>query len=299
MKDIPLATTIGEAFSGVSRPRKIKQLEGIMSDISFNLTSLKRKINYFYLSEEVKMKLPELTYEEVNEAIAYNPDTGDFIWKKDVSNNVKAGSVAGSLKNCRHRSTGQIKSYLYIRYEGREMVASRVALLLSNGEWPAQSVQFVDGNTTNLKISNLKLSKFKSAVVSVDGRRSYKMSKDAQRHYGLKRYYGISVADYAEMYRSQDGKCSICHQPELGKDRHGNIRVLAVDHCHKTGKIRELLCYACNSMLGQARDNKQTLLAAIAYLDKHEASDNLGNPSPQTGLADVCTDYGDNPCAER
>lgn len=215
------------------------------------------------------MKQEELTLTELSRVLSYNPETGVFVWEKDVSNNVKKGSVAGTFKNCRHRTTGQIKSYLYIRYDGREMVGSRVAWLLSYGEWPSQSVQFVDGDTANLRLNNLRLSKFKSAVVSTDGRRNYKMSKEAQRHYGLKRYYGISVADYAEMFRKQDGKCAICHQPEIGKDRHGNIRVLAVDHCHKTGAVRELLCYACNSMLGQAKDNIDVLLAGAEYIKKH------------------------------
>ncbi len=217
------------------------------------------------------MKQEELTLEELNSVLSYDPETGVFVWKKDVSNNVKKGSVAGTFKNCRHRTTDQIKSYLYVRYDGREMVGSRVAWLLSYGEWPVQSVQFIDGDTTNLRLNNLKLSKFKSVVVKSEGRRNYKMSKDAQRHYGLKRYYGISVADYAEMFRKQDGKCAICHKPEIGKDRHGNIRVLAVDHCHATGAVRELLCYACNSMLGQAKDNIDVLLAGAEYLKKHSA----------------------------
>ena len=73
----------------------------------------------------------------------------------------------------------------------------------------------------------------------------------------------------AEMFRKQDGKCSICHQPETSKDKQGNVRVLAVDHCHATGAVRELLCYACNSMLGQAKDNVDVLLAGAEYLKKH------------------------------
>ena len=82
------------------------------------------------------MKLPELKYEDISEAIAYNPQTGEFTWKLDVSKNVKKGSVAGSFKNCRHRTTGQIKSYLYIRYKDREMVGSRVAWMLQTQSWP-------------------------------------------------------------------------------------------------------------------------------------------------------------------
>lgn len=221
------------------------------------------------------MKQAELTFDEVNEAIAYDPVTGIFMWKLDASKNVKKDTVAGTFKNCRHRTTGQIKSYLYIRYKDREMVGSRVAWLLHYGEWPesGRSVMFVDGDSKNLKILNLKLSEPTTKVIKKGGRVVRKISREKQRDYSLKRYYGISHSDYMAMFLRQEGKCAICRNPEAEKDRHGNIRVLAVDHCHETGVVRELLCYACNSMLGQARDNKQTLLAAVAYLDRHSANE--------------------------
>jgi hypothetical protein len=217
------------------------------------------------------MKQQELSHNEVSEAIAYDPETGSFIWKLDASKNVKKGMVAGTFKNCRHRTTGQIKSYLYIRYKDREMVASRVAWMLHYGVWPDRSVMFVDGVTTNLKISNLRLSDETTTIKKSDGRTVKRISREKQRHYSLKRYYGLSLNDYAEMYRVQDGKCGICKLPEMDKDRHGNVRVLAVDHCHKTGSVRELLCYSCNSMLGQARDNIEVLLAGADYIRKHSA----------------------------
>lgn len=231
------------------------------------------------------MKLSELTFEEVKEAIAYEPETGVFVWKVDASRNVKKGSMAGTVKSCRHQTTGEIKSYLYIRYKDREMVASRIAWLLYYGSWPERSVMFVDGDTKNLRISNLKLSAFTTTVIKIDGRKSRKMSKETQRHYGLKRYYGMSVSDYAEMYRKQDGKCAICGNPENSVDKKGNVKSLAVDHCHETGAVRELLCYSCNSMLGQARDNQEILLAGVEYLKRHsinndpDAKNTDGNPA--------------------
>lgn len=215
------------------------------------------------------MVVSDLTFDELSNALSYNPDTGEFVWKIDVARNVKAGTSAGTFKTFKHKTSGQQKTYLYIRYMDREMVATRVAWFLHYRKWPEQTVQFIDGDTRNLRISNLKLSMFPSKVIKKDGRRSYKMSKEATRHYGLKRYYGLSVAEYAEMFRIQDGRCAICRQPEMGVDRYGNARPLAVDHCHDSGKVRELLCYACNSVLGQARDSTETLKAAIAYLEKH------------------------------
>lgn len=58
------------------------------------------------------------------------------------------------------------------------------------------------------------------------------------------------------------------------EDRHGNCKicnlksVLVVDHCHKKGHVRGLLCKHCNSMLGMAKDNIQTLENAIKYLEE-------------------------------
>lgn len=218
------------------------------------------------------MKLQELSHNEVSEAIAYDPETGVFIWKKDVSKSIKKGTAAGTVKGTRHRTTGQTKSYLYIRYKDREMVASRVAWMLHYGVWPDRSVMFVDGDTTNLKVSNLRLSDSTTRTIGPDGRVSSKMSRDKQRHYGLKRYYGLSLNNYAEMYRVQDGKCAICNLPETIKDRQGDVRVLSVDHCHKTGKIRQLLCNSCNHMLGEAKDSEEILLAAADYLRKHSGN---------------------------
>jgi hypothetical protein len=219
------------------------------------------------------MKLQELSNNEVFEAIDYNHETGSFTWKIDASKNVKKGMVAGSVKSARHRTTGQIKSYLYIRYKDREMVASRVAWMLHYGVWPDRSVMFADGDTTNLKISNLKLSSSTTKIIGPDGRVSSKMSREKQRQYSLKRYYGLSLNDYAEMYRLQNGVCGICKCQEVEKDRHGNVRVLAVDHCHKTGSVRELLCYSCNSMLGQAKDKIEVLLAGADYIRRHRVGE--------------------------
>ena len=219
------------------------------------------------------MKMQELSYNEVFEAIAYNPATGEFTWRLDASKNVKKGTAAGTLKNSRHRSTGQVKSYLYIRYRDQEMVGSRIAWLLHYGVWPDRSVMFVDKNTTNLKIENLKLSEFTTKKISPDGLVSRKISREKQRQYSLKRYYGLSLNDYAEMYRLQNGVCGICKCQEVERDRHGNVRVLAVDHCHKTGSVRELLCYSCNSMLGQARDKIEVLLAGADYIRRHRVGE--------------------------
>lgn len=81
-------------------------------------------------------------------------------------------------------------------------------------------------------------------------------SKDAR----LRKTYGLSLAQYEAMLRSQGGRCAVC-----GGDNGG--RTLCVDHDHKTGRVRGALCFRCNKYLvGRHRDGK-LLRAAADYLD--------------------------------
>ena len=75
------------------------------------------------------------------------------------------------------------------------------------------------------------------------------------------RRYGISVDDYDAMYNSQNGGCYICGEPDVG-------RALSIDHNHRTGKVRGLLCSNHNRALGLLNDDPDLLLKAHAYLVK-------------------------------
>ena len=78
----------------------------------------------------------------------------------------------------------------------------------------------------------------------------------------LWRDYRITPTEYGAMLAAQGGVCAICRQPPAQ-------RRLAVDHDHKTDKIRGLLCMRCNPMLGYAKDSIATLLAGVEYLKRH------------------------------
>lgn len=84
----------------------------------------------------------------------------------------------------------------------------------------------------------------------------------------LRRTYGLSLADYEQMLLSQGGVCAICGRPEQ-REMYNKPRRLAVDHNHKTGRVRGLLCAACNGRLG-ALENTEWRSAAEAYLKRHE-----------------------------
>lgn len=75
---------------------------------------------------------------------------------------------------------------------------------------------------------------------------------------------GLTPEQHAKMFKKQKGKCAICRTPPAGEWR----KSLHIDHCHKTGKIRGLLCGTCNMALGQFKDSPKLLEAAKKYLSK-------------------------------
>lgn len=68
--------------------------------------------------------------------------------------------------------------------------------------------------------------------------------------------YGLSRDRLSEL---RSGSCAIC----------GRAARMVIDHCHKTGKVRDALCQRCNSGIGAFKDNPALLRSAIEYLEKH------------------------------
>jgi hypothetical protein len=84
----------------------------------------------------------------------------------------------------------------------------------------------------------------------------------------LKRKYGVTLEWYQNKLSEQNNVCAICKQPERAIIRNKVIS-MPVDHCHKTGKARGLLCTKCNRGLGLFQDNVQFFKNAIEYLRSH------------------------------
>lgn len=97
--------------------------------------------------------------------------------------------------------------------------------------------------------------------------KEYKLTARKSR---LKRKYGITPIVYDKMFENQNGVCAICGKKETKHDRYGNIKNLQVDHNHKTGKIRGLLCFMCNAGVGMFDDCIENLRNAIHYLNPME-----------------------------
>lgn len=95
--------------------------------------------------------------------------------------------------------------------------------------------------------------------------------RESARASGLRCYFNLSVEDYENMYRAQNGVCAICSKLCISGRR------LAVDHDHATGQIRGLLCYRCNSGLGYFKDSLENLSSAIDYLTRASEKSLRGN----------------------
>ncbi len=78
--------------------------------------------------------------------------------------------------------------------------------------------------------------------------------------------YGLTTESYSEMLAKQGGKCRIC-----GRDRTDTRRGnLCIDHDHKSGRVRGLLCQNCNTGIGMFSDDVSKMRAAIAYLEEQQ-----------------------------
>lgn len=88
-------------------------------------------------------------------------------------------------------------------------------------------------------------------------RRTY--NPEAKRRSNLRLRYGITPEEFDALAARTRGKCPIC----LKKKR------LAVDHCHKTGRVRGLICSECNRSIGMLGDQVEPLRRALKYLEEH------------------------------
>ena len=102
----------------------------------------------------------------------------------------------------------------------------------------------------------------------------------ANRRRSLLHDYGMRLEDYDRHLKNQNGLCAICLRPETTL-RYGLVKELDIDHDHKTGEFRGLLCSRHNRMLGYAQDDPDILRAAADYLE------NFKKGSPLTGRGET------------
>lgn len=105
-----------------------------------------------------------------------------------------------------------------------------------------------------------------------------KEMKEYQRYHNrkchLKTTYGLNIEDYNRMFEQQDGKCAICGSKDTGNIKQKN---LSVDHNHKTGQIRQLLCCNCNRTAGNIEMNLEIVDKIRLYLLRHSSDSYFEN----------------------
>lgn len=85
--------------------------------------------------------------------------------------------------------------------------------------------------------------------------------------------YGLTPEQLQALIDRQNNVCAICKQPPARKARLSSPDGFAIDHCHRTARVRGLLCEACNKMLGHAKDDILVLQSAIEYLKEAYRAD--------------------------
>lgn len=136
-----------------------------------------------------------------------------------------------------------------------------------HGELTEENIYKVRGK----EWKNCKLCKKESYLKFKEKNPSYKPTRNFM-FIGNKGNIKFPVKEYEKLYEQQQGLCKICTKPEtmVNAWNKSKPKRLALDHCHKTGKIRGLLCHRCNTGIGGFYESIEILEAAIAYLKSHQ-----------------------------
>lgn len=162
---------------------------------------------------------------------------------KNISNHTSKG------KQCMICVSKNSAKYLLLNKEHRKYYYSK---------WRDENI---DKIKEQKKLEFQKYKKTNEYKVKLKDKKNSDKYKAKARDTNYKKKYNISTNIYNNMYESQDGKCDICKN---------NFDKLVVDHNHKTGKVRSLLCFKCNSAIGLLFENEEYLESAKLYIQKYK-----------------------------
>jgi len=156
----------------------------------------------------------------------------------------------------------------YQKHKAQIMERNRLWCLKNKEKVRAQKKRYRAKYPEKMKARKLKYALNHPERVKAQRKIYYEAHKKERFNWKLKNYYGITEEVYLELIKKQNNLCAICRLPPHG----GKHNKLVIDHCHKNGKVRELLCYPCNVALGLFYENPKFLQSAINYLNSHGLS---------------------------
>ncbi|MBB3752441.1 hypothetical protein FHT44_004953 [Mycolicibacterium sp. BK634] len=128
-----------------------------------------------------------------------------------------------------------------------------------------------EGITTQRKTTDSKGNPYPGPRCATHHRLKRAQRKSVTQEQRWLQVYGITAEEYWLIYEEQDGRCAICRRAT------GASKMLSVDHDHKSGVVRGLLCLGCNrNVLGHARDEIEFFERAIEYLNAPPAVRAIG-----------------------
>lgn len=110
--------------------------------------------------------------------------------------------------------------------------------------------------------NRLRVAEYKKFLKETDPYKLFITGRNSK----LKKAYGIDVNQYQQMLESQNFKCAVCGKKHIESEK----KRLVVDHCHKSNKIRALLCNNCNRALGLLQENLDTIDNLKNYILTHK-----------------------------
>ncbi len=145
----------------------------------------------------------------------------------------------------------------------------------------AERKKYREANPEKMRQIRKDYRKNNKEKIAEAGRRRWlehtKHHPEKTRYYRIKSEYGITKTQHDQMLLDQGSKCTICEKVFIHGFGKGGTN-FGVDHCHKTGKVRGLLCHPCNSAIGLVKENVTILSKMIEYLKFHGES-NGNNPT--------------------
>ena len=155
------------------------------------------------------------------------------------------------MKTCTKCGQAKPEDEFY-RVKGRLLARCKPCTIADSRAWEVRNYD---------KLRPIKAARAKNSAYKSKRNEYMKKHPEMRKAARIKRVYGLTQLDVRRMREDQLGGCAICHRELRPVMEH-------VDHDHKTGRVRGLLCGRCNLGLGHFLDDPGLLLSAMTYLKR-------------------------------